>query len=194
VFGVERVPSYRPSTAFRAPCVAALHEVCEDPEGEPRIVVSEVVAQRLDVLAGAQQDRGAEGPESVHAVFACGLVSFARPRCGDDFGRDESGLPRAVIEVRPPDRARAVEASEQQPLGDEWAVRPEPWQRDLYRGNVSMCRFRTCATRSGKGTARILFRFSGANTRPSLNEEAHTGQPRDEECGTHVSPTAKGDS
>ncbi|MYS17148.1 hypothetical protein GTW73_24835 [Streptomyces sp. SID4982] len=37
------------------PRVAARHEVGVHPEREPRIVVPEVVAQRLDVLAGVQQ-------------------------------------------------------------------------------------------------------------------------------------------
>ena len=43
------------------PRVAARHEVRADPEREPRIAVAEVVTQRLDVLAGVQQDGGEEG-------------------------------------------------------------------------------------------------------------------------------------
>lgn len=95
--------------------------------------MSEVVAQHLDVLAGVQQNRGVEVPEGVHAVFAGSLMALARLRRGNDPSRDQSGLPRAVIEVGPSNRTLAIETGEQQSLRDWRAVRPEPRQGDLDR-------------------------------------------------------------
>lgn len=126
----------------------------------------EVVTQRLDVLARVKQHRGVEVPEGVHAMFAGGLVPLARLRLGDHPSRDKSGLPSPVVEVGSSNCPRAIEAGEQQPLRDERTVRPEPRQGDLYRGNDSIWLLRMCATPSGKGTSRTLFRFGGENTRP----------------------------
>lgn len=97
--------------------VATRHKVRVHPQREPRFVVPEVVTQRLDVLAGVQQDRRVEVPERVHTVLACRLVTFTRPRLGDRTGGDEGGLPNAVVEMGPSDRARPV-----QRVNSNWRV------------------------------------------------------------------------
>ncbi|GAA4989777.1 hypothetical protein [Actinopolymorpha pittospori] len=84
--------------------------------------------------------------EGVHAVLAGGLVTLASLRRGDDSCRDESGLPRAVIEVGPPNRSRTLEAGEQQPPRDKRTVRPEPQQGDLYRRFIRCTVSRVCGT------------------------------------------------
>lgn len=67
-------------------------------------------------------------------MLPCSLVTLARVRGGDDAGRDESGLPGAIIEIGTPDCACAAEPCEQQLLRDKRTVRPEPRQRDRYWG------------------------------------------------------------
>lgn len=81
---------------------AARHQVRVHAEGEPRVAVAELEAQRLDVLAGVQKDRGVEVPQGVHAVFTSCRVSLPLLRHRDDARKGKRGLPPLVVEAVAP--------------------------------------------------------------------------------------------
>lgn len=76
-----------------------------DPD-EPGVAVTEIRAERLDVLAGVEEHGCVEVPQRVHSVLAGRLVPLALLGPRNDAGLDEGEFPHAGVENRSAVRRR----------------------------------------------------------------------------------------